>query len=235
MDRSFIETVEDTGETTEYEELQQQLNYYFSDREIARWFRENLPEKEWLQQIAINFTHELEGDENTDDDESEEPLTRIEKLRAKVNELAKDYTIQTERVEDLEKYNAEINHENRELDKMNAELLYENEELKTRIEELENDEMSQLEYAEWNRENPEIQALGRQIESLEQTTDSLRAERAKLIAYIKEQQEHIRVLGAQYEADNGKLATADWDSILRSDDTSSGEEKAATQQTEEHK
>lgn len=85
------------------------------------------------------------------------------------------------------------------------------------------DEMTQLEYKEWNRENPEIAALGRQVETLE-------AERAKLIAYIKEQQEHIRVLGAQYEADNGRLATADWDTILRSsDDTSSGAAPAATQ------
>jgi hypothetical protein len=83
--------------------------------------------------------------------------------------------------------------------------------------------MTQLEYREWNRENPEIAALGRQVETLE-------AERAKLIAYIKEQQEHIRVLGAQYEADNGRLATADWDTILgSSDDTNSGEAPAATQ------
>jgi hypothetical protein len=139
----------------DYEELCQQLNYYFSRQAIVRWFTENLPEKEWLEEIAIEFVHELEGDADTDTDE--------------------------------------------------------------------NDEMTQLEYREWNRENPEIAALGRQVETLE-------AERAKLIAYIKEQQEHIRVLGAQYEADNGRLATADWDTILgSSDDTNSGEAPAATQ------
>jgi len=139
-------------DNNDYDELCQQLNYYFSRQAIVRWFTENLPEKEWLEEIAIEFVHELEGDADPD----------------------------------------------------------------------ENDEMTQLEYREWNRENPEIAALGRQVETLE-------AERAKLIAYIKEQQEHIKVLGAQYEADNGRLADADWASILQSDDTNSGEAPAATQ------
>lgn len=235
MDRSFIETVEDTNETTEYEELQQQLNYYFSEGAIARWFTENLPEKEWLEEIAIAFVHELEGNADTDTEDgdmvpSETVLCTYDEVNDFIWGRVKDI-IREENLPFPEVDAVKITNELQSA----LELKEENKKLKARIEELENDEMTQADYTEWNRENPEIQALGRQIESLEQTSDSLRAERAKLIAYIKEQQEHIRVLGAQYEADNGLLAEADWDSILRFDDTSSGEEKAATQQTEEHK
>ena len=234
MDRSFIETVEDTNETTEYEELQQQLNYYFSENSIARWFTENLPEKEWLEEIAIAFVHELEGDADTDTDGDMVPSETVLCTYDEVNDFIWGRVKDIIREENLPFPEVDAVKITNELQSA-LELKEENKKLKARIEELENDEMTQADYTEWNRENPEIQALGRQIESLEQTSDSLRAERAKLIAYIKEQQEHIRVLGAQYEADNGQLATADWDSILRSDDTSSGEEKAATQQTEEHK
>ena len=234
MDRSFIETVEDTNETTEYEELQQQLNYYFSESAIARWFTENLPEKEWLEEIAIAFVHELEGNADTDTDGDMVPSETVLCTYDEVNDFIWGRVKDIIREENLPFPEVDAVKITNELQSA-LELKEENKKLKARIEELENDEMTQADYTEWNRENPEIQALGRQIESLEQTSDSLRAERAKLIAYIKEQQEHIRVLGAQYEADNGQLATADWDSILRSDDTSSGEEKAATQQTEEHK
>lgn len=187
-------TIPDRNETTEYEELCQQLNFYFSDRAIARWLTENLPEKEWLEEIAISFVHELENDEDTPPDHECKTCGVECTLKDGFKWFREDDTYECATCFD-EHFNLPDN---------------------------ENDEMTQSEYREWNRENPELQALGRQVETLE-------AEQKKLVAYIKEQQDHIKALSARFEAENGKFATADWDTILRSDDTNSGEAPAATQ------
>jgi len=164
----------------------------FTEEEVGAWFTAKLPELEWLEEIAIEFVHELEGDADTDAEDTPP------------NHDCKSCGVECTLKNGFKWF--------REDDTYKCQTCFDNE----------NDEMTQSEYEEWNRENPAIEALGRQVETLE-------AERAKLIAYIKEQQEHIKVLGAQYEADNGKFADADWASILRFDDTNSGEAPAATQ------
>ena len=42
----------------------------FTEEEIGAWFTAKLPELEYLEEIAIEFVHELEGEEDTDDEDT---------------------------------------------------------------------------------------------------------------------------------------------------------------------